>query len=115
MVPSGRIFVDTPNAGALGLERFGKYWRGLETPRHLMLFTWGSLTRCLREAGFSNITRHPQPQVCHDIWLKSARIEAGFDPYDEQAVIPADYARGLPAQEEIDPMRTEFVTVTASA
>lgn len=114
MKPSAQLFIDTPNADALGFERFGPHWRGLEAPRHLALFNWESLEFALKEAGFRNIERRPQVQVCHEIWKKSARIEAGFSPYDERAVLVADVFDGMPPQGEIDSARSEFVTVTAT-
>lgn len=114
MKPSARIFIDTPNAGALGFERFGRYWRGLEAPRHLALFTWDGLESALAEAGFGDLVRHPQPQVCHAIWSKSARMRAGFSPYDEQAVLPEQAMAVPPPQAQIDADRSEFVTVTGA-
>jgi SAM-dependent methyltransferase len=114
MDPSARIFIDTPNADALGLERFGPNWRGLEAPRHLALFTWDGLERVLADAGFGRVVRHPQPQVSRGIWEKSAWIEAGLDPRDTGTDLPAGWNAGLPPDIAIDPWRTEFVTLTAA-
>ena len=33
--PGGILYCEAPNAGATGLDVFGRYWRGLEAPRHL--------------------------------------------------------------------------------
>src|SRR5207237_8067181 len=37
--PGGLLLITTPNAASLGSRVFGKYWRGLEPPRHLNVFT----------------------------------------------------------------------------
>lgn len=50
--PGGVLFLDTPNLDAQGHRRFKEYWRGLEAPRHLVIFNWPSLKACLARAGF---------------------------------------------------------------
>jgi SAM-dependent methyltransferase len=51
--PGGTLIVLTPNAAGRGHARFGKHWRGLEPPRHLHIFTPGSLELLITEVGFS--------------------------------------------------------------
>lgn len=53
--PGGRLVVVTPNAQSLGAAEFGKYWRGLEPPRHIHIFSPGNLVNCARLAGFDDI------------------------------------------------------------
>ena len=48
----GTLVVVTPNAESYGHKRFGSYWRGLEPPRHLYLFSQGTLRAIAAEAGF---------------------------------------------------------------
>ena len=43
--PNGRICVVSPNAAALGRVLFGRWWFGLEQPRHLAIPTLKSLRR----------------------------------------------------------------------
>ena len=43
LAPGGRICVISPNAGALGRLLFGRWWFGLEQPRHLAIPTIDSL------------------------------------------------------------------------
>ncbi|MCW2362330.1 MULTISPECIES: class I SAM-dependent methyltransferase [Sphingobium] len=50
LAPGGRLVMITPNVDALGHRHFGEHWRGLETPRHLHLFT----RRALRKLAVSN-------------------------------------------------------------
>ena len=52
LAPGGRVVVVTPNLDSLLHNRFKKAWRGLETPRHFMLFTSSTLERCGVQAGF---------------------------------------------------------------
>ncbi len=48
---TGRIILTTPNLQSLGHRWFGRYWRGLEVPRHLMLFSIPALSQCVSGAG----------------------------------------------------------------
>ena len=50
--PGARIYIDTPNIDAIGHARFGRNWRGLEPPRHLVIFGRKSLYLALEKAGF---------------------------------------------------------------
>lgn len=53
--PGGRLVMLTPNLDALGHRWFGRNWLHLDAPRHLHLFTQGSLPDICRKAGFSDI------------------------------------------------------------
>jgi 2-polyprenyl-3-methyl-5-hydroxy-6-metoxy-1,4-benzoquinol methylase len=48
----GVLLLSTPNAQSDVHRHFGKHWRGLEAPRHLVLFSEATLTRLLLRAGF---------------------------------------------------------------
>lgn len=50
--PGGRVVVVTPNVRSLGHKRFKAYWRGLEPPRHLQVFSGASLCRLAEATGF---------------------------------------------------------------
>jgi SAM-dependent methyltransferase len=49
---SGILVSVTPNIESYGHRRFGSYWRGLEPPRHLFLFSRRTLREAARRAGF---------------------------------------------------------------
>jgi SAM-dependent methyltransferase len=51
----GRLVVTTPNIRSFGHEKFRDCWRGLETPRHLQIFSLAALRECARKAGFTRI------------------------------------------------------------
>jgi SAM-dependent methyltransferase len=57
--PSGRCWVATPNLSAEGHRRYGRDWRGLEPPRHLVIFTPSSLAFAFERAGFASTVRLP--------------------------------------------------------
>ena len=50
--PGGKVYLLTPNANSRLHRYYGKYWRGLEAPRHLRIHTMGSLRHALCKAGF---------------------------------------------------------------
>jgi SAM-dependent methyltransferase len=63
--PGGLLWIATPNLDSLSFRRFGADWRGLEPPRHLVLFTTGSLERLIRDVGFQPL---PQPTASRRAW-----------------------------------------------
>ncbi len=79
--PGGQLFIETPNMEAFGHEVFGRDWRGLEPPRHLVLFTRSSLTAALTAAGYRKLRYRRRPSPAAWITMQSARIAAGLDPY----------------------------------
>jgi 2-polyprenyl-3-methyl-5-hydroxy-6-metoxy-1,4-benzoquinol methylase len=58
--PGGKLVVVTPNGSSLGHHFFKANWRGLEIPRHLFVFSHGSLKKALERAGFETVTVYPQ-------------------------------------------------------
>lgn len=53
--PGGRLWLETPNINGVGHDQYMRNWRGLEPPRHLVLFNWESLTRALTASRFVGI------------------------------------------------------------
>jgi len=49
------VWISRPNLDSRGHRIFGANWRGLEPPRHLVLFTAASLTSALSRAGFEQV------------------------------------------------------------
>ena len=60
--PGGQLVIATPNYGAIGREFFGCDWRGLEIPRHLVLFTEKSLWEAMERSGFA-VSRPARPSL----------------------------------------------------
>lgn len=72
--PGGRLWISTPNLDAWGRKCFGRAWRGLEPPRHLVLFTAAGLRRLLAETGLVAIESLPPTDPARGMFLESARI-----------------------------------------
>lgn len=51
LAPGGRILVEVPNVVGLGGQLFGKYWVGLELPRHLTHFSPETMRAMVERAG----------------------------------------------------------------
>lgn len=64
----GCIVVTTPNVGSLGHRKFGAHWFGLDAPRHLNLFSTGSLSEIAQRAGFK-IVRSDSTSASADIFF----------------------------------------------
>jgi 2-polyprenyl-3-methyl-5-hydroxy-6-metoxy-1,4-benzoquinol methylase len=55
--PGGKLWLETPNVNSIGLNVYKEYWRGLEPPRHLILYNVRALSKLLNDVGFINITQ----------------------------------------------------------
>lgn len=77
----GHLFLETPNMDAIGHQIYGRHWRGLEAPRHIILFTQASLRQTLIEAGFGGLRYREQPDALEFTQSQSRKIAAGQDPY----------------------------------
>lgn len=110
--PGGSIFVDTPNSEARGLALFGRSWRGLEPPRHLILFNWSGLEQLITRSGFENVERLPQPGLSLALWVASDRIRSGHRP-DAPRRPSLRLLATLPLLALLPRRRTEFVTMRA--
>lgn len=53
--PGGSLWIETPNIDSLGHAYFAESWRGLEPPRHLVLFNHDSLNSILYKVGFAKV------------------------------------------------------------
>jgi 2-polyprenyl-3-methyl-5-hydroxy-6-metoxy-1,4-benzoquinol methylase len=112
--PGGRIWLQTPNIASAGAERFGPAWRGLEPPRHLVMFNSGALRLALESAGFERIALLP-PQLDAQFFIgQSLAIQQGRDPYRlERSERRAARREGRLWDEAAlaDPTRAESVTM----
>lgn len=113
--PGGRIWIETPNIHSYGHKIFGAHWRGLETPRHLVLFSKKTLHLALQNAGFSTIHQMPDRKVYRGMFEKSHAIRSGKLP-DSKTDFPLTLdimARIASVSGTIFPKRREFITFTA--
>lgn len=72
--PGGKLWLATPNLESLGHKYYGHYWRGLEVPRHLTIFTRQGLYGALAEAGFRNIVWLKRGLVRHRMFMASSQL-----------------------------------------
>ena len=56
--PGGMLWLATPNINSLLASQYGPDWRGLEPPRHLILFNREALCFLLLQTGFSEVKQH---------------------------------------------------------
>lgn len=112
--PGGYLWIDTPNITSEGHRLFGANWRGLEPPRHLVLFSLESMLTALSTAGFSEVKVQPYRPLCDGIFHASKAIEEGVEPYLWQR--RNDLSRIVTKAERLascDPGCREFITVKA--
>jgi 2-polyprenyl-3-methyl-5-hydroxy-6-metoxy-1,4-benzoquinol methylase len=55
VAPGGVVWVATPNLRSLNHRVFGRHWRALDPPRHLVLFNPESLAALLRRHGLTDV------------------------------------------------------------
>jgi ubiquinone/menaquinone biosynthesis C-methylase UbiE len=77
--PGGTVWIATPNLSSSGHRIFGADWRGLEPPRHLILFTATSLSSALSRAGFDEIRQVRGAFVSHWYFTSSNQIARNQD------------------------------------
>lgn len=73
----GRVVVTTPNAECLGHRIFREHWRGLEVPRHSMVFSLRTLAQLASEAGLSIGALRTSARGAHAFYLESRLLKAG--------------------------------------
>jgi 2-polyprenyl-3-methyl-5-hydroxy-6-metoxy-1,4-benzoquinol methylase len=118
--PGGYIWLETPNTDSMGYEIYGAHWRGLESPRHLVLFNFGSLSWSLERAGFERVQRLQPPDVTAHLFTLSAAMQLGRIAEKDTRALPADVRASTRAMIRKaravglrDPARAEFLSVLA--
>jgi 2-polyprenyl-3-methyl-5-hydroxy-6-metoxy-1,4-benzoquinol methylase len=112
--PNGHLWLETPNIASLGAARFGKHWRGLEVPRHLVLFNSTSLCKALNSVGFRRIEQRWHGMTLFSIYAESATIAS-----DQDVQGAKQYAWLTPRavvdelREMLQPRKREFITLIA--
>jgi 2-polyprenyl-3-methyl-5-hydroxy-6-metoxy-1,4-benzoquinol methylase len=79
--PGGKIVLTTPNIKSLGHLLFLRNWRGLEVPRHLLLFSPSSIQKCLEQAGFHVSLINTSARMSRDIFTDSILIRKSSSWY----------------------------------
>lgn len=112
LVPGGRLYVETPNIDALAHRIWGPHWRGLEPPRHLVIFGRAGLKRMLARLGYRNIKFRRVRSPFEDMARQSAMMAQGLPPdtCDSGWKRPGRAAR---LRARFDPRVAEILVVTA--
>jgi 2-polyprenyl-3-methyl-5-hydroxy-6-metoxy-1,4-benzoquinol methylase len=76
--PGGQIWLETPNIDSAGHHYYLKNWRGLEAPRHLVVFNAFSLTKALADAGFRRVRSEPNSSALFYMMMASEAIKQGL-------------------------------------
>lgn len=69
----GIVVVRVPNLASWDAKLFGRYWAGLDAPRHLYIFTPETLTELLAKAGFQ-VVEHSCAIGSYMTWVLSIRF-----------------------------------------
>ena len=94
--PGGRLVLTTPNFSGLMSRLFADHWMALEPPRHLWLFTPGTLRACVERAGFRVERMLTRPFLSQVNYEKSLRIRReGHARGNVRPVDAGPAARGL--------------------
>lgn len=72
--PNGILIAVTPNIHSYGHRIFKSYWRGLEPPRHIILYSQNSLRHLAQIAGFVNPTTWTTSANAHHFALDTLNI-----------------------------------------
>ena len=73
--PKGRAVIVTPNIRSLGHQKFGSSWRGLEPPRHLLIFSLTTLRVCCEKAGLHVQILRTSARAAGLVWQESEMIK----------------------------------------
>jgi len=112
--PGGFLWIETPNIDAEGNRLFGKNWRGLEPPRHLVLFTLNSLQLTLTKVGFNKLENMPHRYLYPFMFGASMAISKNADPslcFEEKRPLPMIKKADKRAKK--NPALREFITIKA--
>jgi len=74
---TGNIVITTPNINGLGHWWFKGYWRGLEVPRHLFLFSSAALISCVTRSGLSVRSIRTETRLARMIYSPSICAKNG--------------------------------------
>lgn len=109
----GALYVDTPNILSVGAEAFGPSWRGLEPPRHLVIFNLPALRELLDKVGFGRVETKRRKSVRRFMHDSSVAIQESLEAHGEGTRRAGFVARArmllLPVPVEQD----EFITLVA--
>jgi 2-polyprenyl-3-methyl-5-hydroxy-6-metoxy-1,4-benzoquinol methylase len=109
--PGGVLYVDTPDFNSPGCRRYKEKWRGIEAPRHLVIFSSSGLKQLLADIGFTSFRYHPRYSVVPGMNIASMMLAQGFSP-DQKPSCQTRLISGLLALRARVQSAPEFITLT---
>lgn len=113
--PGGTLWLQTPNLDSVGHAAFGRDWRDLDPPRHLIVFTPATLAQALRAVGLVPQFRRLPVIAAMAVYASSAALRDGRVQSQSlcwrHMLHPRHLALGLWQTTVLS--RAEFMTVTA--
>ncbi len=91
--PGGTLWICTPNLAGPGHRQFGRHWRGLEPPRHLVIFNRRALLKCAASLGFTDFVDLPYAPIIKLRFLASIAVEQGIPDHLKLAELSPAYQR----------------------
>ncbi len=84
----GRLIIVTPNSNAVARRRFGIYWRGLEVPRHIQIFSPTGLSLLIKNSGLKLLEAYTFAHGSEGIYyvskqMKNSKSNKYFDQIKE--------------------------------
>lgn len=113
--PGGMLFIETPNIDAYGHMRFRENWRGLEVPRHLVLFNWESVIGLLNKVGFVELQKIVRFAPYSGMARASRSIHGRINSLADFVLKYFDVITGICLENFsiLDDSKTEFITICA--
>lgn len=112
--PGGYLWLETPNLGSYGAKRFGGNWRGLEIPRHLVIFNLHSLQLALCRAGFVRLKQYWHGMSALSMFAESMALERRSKLQGAKLPFGAGFGTLLiEVAESFCPEKREFLTMMA--
>ena len=81
---TGSVVITTPNIKSLGHWWFKRHWRGLEVPRHFVLFSPASLSECVARSGLRVRAIRTETRFARMIFSPSMSAKQGNREVGEQ-------------------------------
>ncbi len=80
LAPGGLLIVEVPNVAGVGGQLFGRYWSGLDFPRHLVHFTPATMTATVAKAGGRVVRAQHQSKPRYIVRSVQHLVAARRDP-----------------------------------
>ena len=111
--PGGRIWIETPNINGFGSLFYKSNWRGLEPPRHLIIFNRMSLIELMLKSGYGSIKDHLRPNPTSEIFKASFFIKNDRQPGLLVDIIIYIISLFISCISIINKNRREYITISA--